>query len=120
VKLFWKLCWSFISVVFVPIPEVQSAELTAARPNVIARPNVVLLLADELGYGDLACYGSPDTRTPELDRLAKQEEHLFDLLEDPGEQHDLQTQQPDDFERLKTLYREWEKTTRRNRRGRPE
>jgi N-acetylgalactosamine-6-sulfatase len=36
------------------------------------RPNVVLLLADDLGYGDLTCYGAPDVRTPQIDRLAKQ------------------------------------------------
>lgn len=34
--------------------------------------NVVLLLADDLGYGDLACYGSATCLTPNLDRLAKQ------------------------------------------------
>jgi arylsulfatase A-like enzyme len=33
-------------------------------------PNVVILLADDLGYGDLASYGCPDTRTPNLDRMA--------------------------------------------------
>jgi arylsulfatase len=33
-------------------------------------PNVVLILADDLGYGDLACYGSKVQQTPNLDRLA--------------------------------------------------
>lgn len=35
-----------------------------------ARPNVVLIVADDLGYGDLGCYGSTLNRTPRLDRLA--------------------------------------------------
>ncbi|MEW4528778.1 sulfatase-like hydrolase/transferase [Maioricimonas sp. JC845] len=34
------------------------------------RPNVLLILADDLGYGDLGCYGSRQNHTPHLDRLA--------------------------------------------------
>jgi arylsulfatase A-like enzyme len=36
------------------------------------RPNILFILADDLGYGDLSCYGRPDYRTPNLDRLATQ------------------------------------------------
>ncbi len=35
-----------------------------------AKPNVILIMADDLGYGDLSCYGSKKIRTPALDRLA--------------------------------------------------
>src|SRR3954447_7106066 len=35
-------------------------------------PNVVFILADDLGYGDLRCYGCRDIRTPHIDRLAAQ------------------------------------------------
>jgi N-acetylgalactosamine-6-sulfatase len=35
-------------------------------------PNVVFVFADDLGYGDLACYGHPYARTPNLDRLASE------------------------------------------------
>lgn len=35
-----------------------------------ARPNVVVVLCDDLGFGDLQCYGHPHIQTPNLDRLA--------------------------------------------------
>lgn len=42
---------------------------SAAEPE--PKPNIVFLLADDLGYGDLGCYGHPYARTPNIDRLAK-------------------------------------------------
>lgn len=40
------------------------------RPD--ARPNVVVILASDLGYGDVGCFGAKDIRTPNLDRMARE------------------------------------------------
>jgi arylsulfatase A-like enzyme len=36
----------------------------------VGRPNILFIMADDLGYADLSCYGRPDFRTPSIDRLA--------------------------------------------------
>ena len=36
------------------------------------RPNIIYILADDLGYGDLSCYGQQNFQTPHLDNLARQ------------------------------------------------
>ncbi len=43
-----------------------------------ARPNVVLVLMDDIGYGDIGSYGVKDARTPNLDRLAREGVRLTD------------------------------------------
>ncbi len=48
------------------------ALLAVAAPAVAPRPNVVLILMDDLGQRDLGCYGSTYYRTPHIDRLATQ------------------------------------------------
>lgn len=57
----WLLVWAMLSGSAVP--------LTAMADS---RPNIVLIVADDLGYGDLGCYGQKLVKTPRLDRLASE------------------------------------------------
>lgn len=43
------------------------------------RPNVVLIITDDIGYGDFGAYGSPDVKTPNIDRLTRQGVKLTDF-----------------------------------------
>jgi len=47
-------------------------QIQQAMPNVKRKPNVIFMLADDLGYGDMSCYGAPDVKTPNLDRIARE------------------------------------------------
>lgn len=51
---------------------VAGAVLVAGFVSAAERPNVVVILADDLGYGDLGCYGATKFKTPNIDRLAKE------------------------------------------------
>jgi uncharacterized sulfatase len=42
------------------------------------RPNVVLIVTDDQGYGDVSCHGNPWLRTPNLDRLFAESVRLED------------------------------------------
>lgn len=58
-----------------------SAERAAADGAVASGrklPNIVLIFADDLGYGDLGCYGATKVRTPNLDRFAAQGKRFTD------------------------------------------
>jgi arylsulfatase A-like enzyme len=56
----------------------MAAPASAQPASTLARPNVVLIIADDLGYGDLSSYGAPDIKTPNLDRLAREGVRLTD------------------------------------------
>ena len=51
-----------------------SVTLTSLATHALADkpPNIVLILADDLGYGDLGCYGHPEAKTPHIDQLARE------------------------------------------------
>ena len=51
---------------------VSSLAHVAAGARARRRPNIVFILADDLGYGDLGCYGQEKIKTPRLDRMARE------------------------------------------------
>ncbi|MFX0075327.1 MAG: sulfatase-like hydrolase/transferase, partial [Candidatus Hermodarchaeota archaeon] len=40
--------------------------------NIETLPNIIFILADDMGYGDLSCYGSTKISTPNMDKIASQ------------------------------------------------
>ena len=49
-----------------------SPGFAAFEPDPVAYPNILCILADDLGYGDLACQGATDMKTPHIDQLASE------------------------------------------------
>ena len=54
------------------------ALLLASTSFAADKPNIVLILADDIGYGDLSCYGAKLVQTPVLDRLAREGRRFTD------------------------------------------
>ncbi len=68
-----RLLAFIVSIALAPAP------LPAQAPPPATRPNVVLIILDDVGYGDIGSYGAPDIKTPSIDRLAKEGVRLTDF-----------------------------------------
>ena len=54
------------------MPALLSAKPSKARKAEPSRPNILFIMCDDMGYGDLACYGQPFISTPNIDRMARE------------------------------------------------
>ena len=68
-----SLAWIAVSFVLAMKPA------TVLAADKAARPNIIFIMADDLGYGDLGCFGQKRIRTPNIDRLADEGMKLTDF-----------------------------------------
>lgn len=62
----WKSLLLMLGVI------VFGADAFAASKKATEKPNIIYMMADDMGYGDLACYGQTKIKTPNIDKLAKE------------------------------------------------
>ncbi len=67
-----------------PAPNDQRNRFPAQHESTPARPNFVVILCDNLGYGDIGCFGSKLHRTPNIDRMAQQGMRFTDFYSTSG------------------------------------
>ena len=72
-----------VTVVFLASLSAVSATSAQQTPPAAAKPNVVLIITDDVGYGDIGSYGALDIKTPNIDSLARDGTKLTDFYAAP-------------------------------------
>ena len=76
------LTWTVVIAAFL-VTLADNAQGATVQNTTARRPNVVLIITDDQGYGDLGCHGNPVLKTPHLDRLYRQSVRLTNFHVDP-------------------------------------
>ena len=63
---------SWHTLLFLTYVVSMTATSYAEKDSAAAKPNIIMILADDVSWNDLGCYGNPKIRTPNLDRLARE------------------------------------------------
>ncbi len=61
---------SSLKFIFIWLSLLQTSQIFAANKKPSEQPNIVMVFIDDMGWGDLGCYGNPDIKTPNIDNLA--------------------------------------------------
>lgn len=74
-----------IALIFILISVflLTACDFTETKEESAALPNIILVITDDQGYGDLSCHGNPALKTPNLDQLHKQSTRLTDFHVSP-------------------------------------
>lgn len=78
-----RFCFYLIWLFALASCQSSPSDSSATDSSGVVPPNILLIFTDDLGYGDLSCYGSPNIRTPNLDRLAVRGLRLTDFYAFP-------------------------------------
>jgi arylsulfatase A-like enzyme len=65
-------------LLLVPLAGLHAVDAPKPTTGTTSKPNIIVVLADDIGYGDLSCYGAKRVQTPNLDRLAREGRRFTD------------------------------------------
>lgn len=78
-----SLFWFVLILLFVVRTQVHAGDAQGPDRQRKSRPNVIIVLSDDQGYGDFSCHGNPVLKTPHLDRLHNESIRFSDFHVSP-------------------------------------